>query len=153
MGFSLHFIHNEWVCCGRFDCFSHWEFASSVTSRQNFSIRALFTLGNTIWGGGGGAGESQTFNLGEITKGKRKRALDGRMPLGLLCRYYVGEGCWAAVRGNYSPKDGWTGGRVRGQQLIHKVFSAQLKEKRSTSKQWRGKHKAAANGGGFTNLS
>lgn len=80
--------------------------------QQNFSIRTLIYLRkhNRRGGGGGGAGESQTFNLGEITKGKRKRALDGRMPLGLLCRYYVGEGCWAAVRGNYRPMDGWTGG-------------------------------------------
>lgn len=34
----------------------------------------------------------KTFNLGEITKGGQKMALDGRMPLGRLCCYYVGKG-------------------------------------------------------------
>lgn len=43
---------------------------------------------------GGGLGihrREETFNLGEITKAGQKTALDGRMPPGRLCCYYVGE--------------------------------------------------------------
>lgn len=64
-----------------------------------------FHLASEIWSavmmrGKLGNHKEPTFNLGEITKGGRKTALDGRMPLGRLCCYYVGEGCWAAVWGN-----------------------------------------------------
>lgn len=44
-----------------------------------------------LWGGAWYSQREETFNLGEITKAGQKTALDGRMPPGRLCCYYVGE--------------------------------------------------------------
>lgn len=44
-----------------------------------------------MWGGARYSKREETFNLGEITKAGQKTALDGRMPPGRLCCYYVGE--------------------------------------------------------------
>lgn len=58
--------------------------------------------GGEVMGGGWVGVSSQreeTFNLGEITKAGQKTALDGRMPPGRLCRYYVGESGWSCSEG------------------------------------------------------
>lgn len=64
-------------------------------------LSSPFSSGNMIIGNDEGeTGQSQrekTFNLRAITKEARKTALDGRMPLGRRCCYYVGRGSWAAV--------------------------------------------------------
>lgn len=57
----------------------------------------------------------ETFNLGEITKGGRKTALDDGMPLGQLCCYYVGRGRLSCGVGQLETR-GWSGGRVREQE-------------------------------------
>lgn len=68
------------------------------SGRTKASLWFIFSLGNRISADTAGGDwaitkKEPTFNLGEITKGRGKTALDGRMPLGRLCCYYVGRGC------------------------------------------------------------
>lgn len=93
------------------------KFAVSVDSPKHayVIVSSLFSLRNMISGGDEGeTGQSQRANIQSRrdNKGRRKTALDGRMPLGRLCCYYVWKGLLSCCVGQLET-GGLSGGGSR----------------------------------------